>query len=219
MKTTNHATITYSILKEPSTSGQGLYQGVASSYLSSLSKGDIVQVATRKSHTAFGLPSEPETIPIICVAAGTGIAPFRGFIQERAAMLASGRQLAPAILYFGCRSPSNDDLYRDEFDEWQREGAVEVRRSYSRDPEKSDGCRYAPDRMLQDAKLVAKLWQDGAKLYVCGSGGLAKSTKEAMMKIKLDMEKDDVGGTMSAEKVQAWFSSIQNIRYVADIFD
>ncbi|KAJ3454801.1 hypothetical protein MRS44_013401 [Fusarium solani] len=55
--------------------------------------------------------------PIVCIAASTGIAPFRAFAQERAAMIAAGRKdLAPALLFFGCRNPEVDDLYRDELD-------------------------------------------------------------------------------------------------------
>ncbi|KAH6629738.1 cytochrome P450 [Boeremia exigua] len=213
-----HATITYSSLKEASLSGQGVYHGVASSYLSSLTEGDNVQVAVRPSHAAFSLPSEPETVPIICIAAGTGIAPFRGFLEQRAAILASGRKLAPALLFFGCRSPDRDDLYRDELDEWQRQGIVEVRRAYSRDPTKSEGCKYAQDRMVHDGKLVAKLWQDGAKIYVCGSRGLADSAREAIIKIKLDIEKGS-GGDSDMQKAQEWFDSLRNMRYVTDVFD
>ncbi|KAH7349219.1 cytochrome P450 [Pyrenochaeta sp. MPI-SDFR-AT-0127] len=93
MEISNHATVTYSILHEPSFSGQGLYQGVASSYLSSLSEGDTVQIAVHKAHTGFNLPTEPEITPIICVAAGTGIAPFRGFMQERAAIRVRNKQV------------------------------------------------------------------------------------------------------------------------------
>jgi len=218
MQKSNHATITYSILHEPSFSGQGLYRGVASSYLSSLSKGDTVQIATQKSHAGFSLPAEPEFTPIICVAAGTGIAPFRGFIQERALLIASGRPLAPAILFFGCRSQDIDDLYRNEFDEWQSQGVVEVRRSYSRDPESSDGCRYAQDRMIRDAKLIAELWQGGSNLYICGSRALAKSALETMVKIQLDAERES-GSNATLETTQSSFSLLRNVRCFIDVFD
>ena len=57
-------------------------------------------------------------------------------------MIGAGRSVAPALLFFGCRSPDSDDLYADEFARWEQLGAVEVRRAYSRDAEKSSGCKY-----------------------------------------------------------------------------
>jgi cytochrome P450 / NADPH-cytochrome P450 reductase len=65
-------------------------------------------------------------------AAGAGIAPFRGFIQERAAQIAAGRKLAPASLFFGCRGLGVDDLYREKLDRWEGMGAGSVRRAMSR---------------------------------------------------------------------------------------
>ncbi|KAM9873924.1 Bifunctional P-450/NADPH-P450 reductase 6 [Verticillium dahliae] len=66
-------------------------------------------------------------------------------------MLAAGRTLAPALLFVGCRSPDHDALYREEFDEWQRLGAVDVRRN-SRTLEQSNGCKYVQDRMWTDLR-------------------------------------------------------------------
>lgn len=177
-----------------------------------------MQVSVRPSQAAFSLPSNPQETPIICIAAGTGLAPFRGFIQERAAMIASGRQLAPALLFFGCRSPDVDDLYREELDKWQLEGAVDVRRAYSRATDKSEGCKYVQDRMLHDQQDIIKLWQEGAKVYVCGPRRLADSAKEVSIKIKIEMEKER-GGEADPEKIQEWFDSLRNIRYVTDVFD
>lgn len=206
------------MLHAPSLSGQGPQYGVASTYLSSLSKGDAVQVTIQNSRAGFSLPTDPETTPIICVAAGTGIAPFRGFVQERAVLLASGRRLAPAVLFYGCRAQERDDLYRAEFDEWQREGAVEVRRAYSCEPEESEGCRYAQERMVRDAELIAEMWQSGANLYVCGSKALAGSALAAMVGILRDGE-SEIGGDASTKGIQEWFESLRNIRYFTDVFD
>lgn len=83
------ATITYLVLEEPSFSGQGKHIGVATSYLSNLKPNDIVYIAVRQSRVASHLPSTTETTPIICIAAGTGLAPFRGFIQKRAAQISA----------------------------------------------------------------------------------------------------------------------------------
>ncbi|KAI3530549.1 cytochrome P450 [Colletotrichum filicis] len=214
----NNVTLTFSVLNEPSLSGQGPYIGVASSYLDSLAEGDSLHVSIRPSHAAFSLPTDAENTPMVCVAAGTGLAPFRGFIQERATMLAAGRTLAPALLFFGCRSPEEDDLYRDEFDKWEEMGAVSVRRAFSRDCDKSEGCKHVQDRMWQDREELVDLWKKGSKAYVCGSRGVAESAKETMLKIKVEMEKAR-GVETDEESIKEWFEALRNIRYVTDVFD
>ncbi|GJC94608.1 cytochrome P450 [Colletotrichum higginsianum] len=214
----NKVTLTFSVLNEPSLSGQGPYIGVASSYLDSLAEGDSLHVAIRPSHAAFSLPTDAERTPMVCVAAGTGLAPFRGFIQERAAMIEAGRALAPALLFFGCRSPEHDDLYRAELDKWEALGAVSVRRAYSREPEKSEGCRHVQDRMWRDREELVDLWKRGAKAYVCGSRAVAESAKETIIKIKVEMEKAK-GVDADEGDVKDWFEALRNIRYVTDVFD
>ncbi|KAM5345779.1 hypothetical protein ACJ41O_011640 [Fusarium nematophilum] len=210
------ATVSFSVLREPSLSGQGLHIGVATSFLASLQKGDRLHVAIRPSHAAFSLPSAPEKTPIICVAAGSGLAPFRGFIQERARMISSGgRTLAPALLFFGCRSPEHDDLYRRELDEWQALGAVDVRRAYSRREEDSDGCKYVQDRMWRDRGDVVDLWRRGAKVFVCGSRVVSESAREAILRIKGEMDEVEMG----EEEARAWFEGLRNVRYMTDVFD
>ncbi|KAF4472142.1 hypothetical protein FALBO_950 [Fusarium albosuccineum] len=203
----SHATITFSVLKGPALSGQGTYNGVATSYLDSLAEGDTLQVAIRSSPAAFSLPSNPERTPIICIAAGSGLAPFRGFIQQRAMMHESGRKLAPALLFFGCRSPDRDDLYRDEFDSWQKLGAVDVRRAYSRH---GDGCRYVQDRIWQDKEDFIELWEKGATVYVCGSRAMADSVREVMIRVKTEIEKKS-GGEMGFDEAKKWFDEQRNV--------
>ncbi|GKU22337.1 unnamed protein product [Fusarium langsethiae] len=218
MATPNYVTLTFSVLNEPSLSGQGPYVGVASSYLDSLAEGDSLHVAIRPSHAAFSLPTDAERTPMICVAAGTGLAPFRGFIQERATMIEAGRNLAPALLFFGCCSPEHDDLYRDELDRWEDLGAVSVRRAYSRDCDKSEGCKHVQDRMWHDREELVDLWKQGAKAYVCGSRGVAESAKDTIIKIKVEMEKAK-GEEADEDSIRDWFEALRNIRYVTDVFD
>lgn len=131
-------------------------------------------------------------------------------------MIAAGRKnLAPALLFFGCRSPDRDDLYREEMDEWEKIGAVDVRRAYSRKPEDSEGCKYVQDRMLKDMKDLLEVWQQGAKVFVCGSSRVGEAVKEAILKIR----KDSGQGADDDEKDREWFEGLRNIRYVTDIFD
>jgi cytochrome P450/NADPH-cytochrome P450 reductase len=218
-------TLSYSVLHEPSLSGQGPHIGVATWFLSSLSAGDTLHVAVRPSHASFALPSEPESTPMLCVAAGTGIAPFRGFLQERAHMMASdkAKKLAPAVLFFGCRAPGVDDLYADELARWEEQGVVTVRRAYSRRPEQSGGCKHVGDAIWQQREELVKLWKDGAKVYVCGAKRVAEGVKDVFVRIKLEEEerkkKEEGGEGMEEEAAREWFESLRNIRYVADVFD
>ncbi|GKT85913.1 bifunctional P-450:NADPH-P450 reductase [Colletotrichum tofieldiae] len=196
MATPNYVTLTFSVLNEPSLSGQGPYIGVASSYLDSLAEEDADDLYRCWHRTR----------------------PFRGFIQERATMLEAGRTLAPALLFFGCRSPDHDDLYREELDKWEALGAVSIRRAYSRDSDKSKGCKHVQDRIWQDREELVELWKQGAKAYVCGSRGVAESAKETIIKIKVEMEKAK-GEDTDEDNVKDWFESLRNIRYVTDVFD
>lgn len=197
--------------------------GVATSYLAALKKGDKLHVAVRPSHAAFHLPSDPEKTPLILVAAGSGIAPFRGFIQERAAMLAAGRTLAPALLFFGCRKPGADDLYREEFDLWEKMGAVAVRRAYSRATDESEGCKYVQHRLYHDKGDVSDLWAKGAKLFVCGTRNVGKAVEEACVKVILESAKEGGGQPelkdLDYDGAKKWFEGIRNERYATDVFD
>ena len=217
----NHVTVTFSVLEAPALSGQGSHVGVATSYLASLEENESILVAVRQSQAAFSMPASPETTPAIYICAGSGLAPFRGFIQERAIMLSAAnspsqqRTLAPAMLFYGCRSPDQDDLYRAELDDWAKLGAVEIHRSYSRAPEQSEGCKHVDDMMLKQRERMVELWAQGAKIYVCGSRGVSESAKEAILKIKNEHD----GAEADEEGTREWFEGLRNVRYVMDVFD
>ncbi|KAF5243964.1 hypothetical protein FAUST_2585 [Fusarium austroamericanum] len=213
-------TLTYSLLDAPSLSGQGRHVGVATNFLSQLIAGDKLHVSVRASSAAFHLPSDPETTPIICVAAGTGLAPFRGFIQERAAMLAAGRKLAPALLFFGCRDPENDDLYAEELARWEQMGAVDVRRAYSRATDKSEGCKYVQDRIYHDRADVFKVWDQGAKVFICGSREIGKAVEDICVRLAMERsEATQEGKGATEEKAREWFERSRNERFATDVFD
>lgn len=141
-----HATLTVSVIAAPAISGSPqLFLGVASNFLASLQPGDRVQMAVRPSNSAFHLPADPLT-PVVMFCAGSGLAPMRGFIQERAAQKQSGREIAKMLLFFGCRSPDEDYLYSDsDLAEWEEEGVVDIRPAFSRKTEASKGCKYVQE--------------------------------------------------------------------------
>ncbi|KAI2464828.1 bifunctional P-450:NADPH-P450 reductase [Annulohypoxylon bovei var. microspora] len=210
--------ISFSLISGRANSGHGDYVGVASSYLGSLEVGDRLRVSVRPSHAAFHLPSTPEQTPLILVAAGTGIAPFHGFIQDRAVMIQSGRKLAPAVLYHGCREPTKDDLYADELAKWEKLGAVTLRRAFSRTPDRSGGCKYVQDRLWADRRHFLELWHKGAQLYVCGSRRVSKGVENVVKKIRQEDAKSR-GERLSDEDVQKWWDESRNVRYATDVFE
>jgi len=215
----SHVTLTFSVLQAPSKAGEErIHIGVASSYLNSLEAGDRLHVSVRSSHAAFHLPTDLEKTPVIMVGAGTGLAPLRGFIQERAAMISAGRKVAPAVLYYGCREPGKDDLYADELSQWEAEGAVVVKRAFSRTPEKSGGNKYIQDVIWDDREYVSELWDKDAKLFVCGSrqvGDGVSSVAQKIVKEKAEMK----GKETTDEKVREWWENLRNERYATDVFD
>lgn len=232
--TPTHATLTYSVLEAPALANptRNTHRGVATSFLASLAAGDKLLVSVRPTHTAFRPPpaeggADETTTPIICAAAGAGLAPFRGFVQERAARLLSsscnpGRRrppLAPPLLFFGCRAPRADDLYRDEFDAWQAMGAVDVRRAFSRvattttaEAGEARGCRHVQDRIWRDREEVSALWERGARVYVCGSRQVGDAVRRVMGRIVL-------GDGATEEEITQWYAGVRNDRYATDVFD
>lgn len=228
-------TLTYTVVKHKEQTGavNGLnytHEGVASTYLSSLAIGDTVQIAVKRTATAnlpcsFRLPStgSQANTPLLMFCAGAGLAPFRGFVQQRAIMLEHNpaMQLAPALLFVGCRSSEGDRLYAEEFDKWQELGAVDIRYAFSQEPEHAlaGGCKYVADRMARDIDDVRNLWQCGAKVYVCGSrklqNGIGEVAKQMFQKAA---EEEQWSEVVKREREQKFKEALAN-RAVSDIFD
>jgi len=120
-------------------------------------------------------------------------------------------------LFIGCRSADTDELYREEFEKWEKMGAVEVRRAYSRKPEESKGCKYVQDRLWAERKDVVELWERGGKCFVCGSRDVGEAVKQASLKIMMERAAE-LGKDVSEEKAQEWFDRIRNDRYATDVF-
>jgi cytochrome P450/NADPH-cytochrome P450 reductase len=141
-----HVTLTISVIQEPAGSGLPTkFFGVASNYLANVLPGAPIQVGVRSSGTTFRLPQDL-ALPVVMFAAGSGMAPMRGFIQERAIQAASGRKVGKTILFFGCRSPDEDFLYsKDDLKEWEKLDFVEVRPAFSRAVEESCNAKYVQE--------------------------------------------------------------------------
>ena len=140
------ATLTISVIDAPAISGRNEpFLGVASTYLANLRPNDRVQLSVRPSNAAFHPPTDP-SVPLIMFSAGSGLAPIRGFLQERAVQKRAGRDVATSLMFFGCRSPSQDYLYSDsDLKEWAELGVVDIRPAFSRATEASAGCKYVQE--------------------------------------------------------------------------
>ncbi|KAG8686827.1 hypothetical protein FRC11_008300 [Ceratobasidium sp. 423] len=190
----------------------GQFLGVASNYLANLRQGDRVQMAVRPSSKAFHPPADPN-VPMMLFAAGSGMAPFRGFIQERAMQKKAGREVAKSVLFFGCRKPEEDFLYSDaELAEWKELGVIDVRPAFSRAPEHSEGQKYVQDRVWTDRKLVREYYEKDAKFYTCGGNQVATGIRDACVRIIAE------GKDEGDKRIQEIWNKIQSERYATDVF-
>jgi len=209
------ATLTVSIIDAPEVSGSNKrFLGVASTFLANLKPGTLLPVVVRPSAAVFHLPVDP-TVPVMMFCAGSGFAPFRGFIQERAAQREAGREVGKMLLFFGCRSPDDDYLYSDsDLAVWKEKGVVDVRPAFSRKADASEGCKYVQDRAWHDKDDIVALYKSGAKFYTCGSRKASNGVKQACV----DMIKAIHEGKTDSEAA-AEFERVQRGRFASDIFD
>jgi cytochrome P450/NADPH-cytochrome P450 reductase len=149
---------------------------------------------------------------MIMIGAGTGLAPFRGFLQERAAQRAQGVPVARSLLFFGCRTPDVDVLYGDELRAYQDQGLVHVEVAYSR-PADGPG-RYVQDAVLDCSDAVWELLQRDAAVFVCGNAAtIAPGVRSALTTV---FRRKTSAGEADA---QAWLTGLRvTNRFVEDIW-
>ncbi len=174
-------TLTVGSLDAPAIGREGRHRGVASNHLCALRAGDVVHGQLRTPQPDFA-PPEEAAMPIVMIGPGTGIAPFRGFLEDRAARRDAGATLGGAWLFTGARHPAHDDLYGEQIRAWAREGLVEPVHAYS--------CLAAhPWRYVQDAVWAhgAQVWRcldEGGRIYVCGDGkAMAPAVRDTLRRL------------------------------------
>ncbi|WP_372410404.1 cytochrome P450 [Streptomyces luteireticuli] len=200
----HHADLMVSLL------GAGTFTGVGSSYLHRVRAGDRVLARVQPCRDAFRAEHDART-PLIMIGAGTGLAPFRGAIADRLALVRRDAPLAPALCYFGCDHPDVDYLHRTELEEADRAGAVSMRPVFSKAPE--HGRMFVQDRITAEGAEVWRLLQDGAKVYVCGDGNrMAPGVRAAFRAIHARHTGGDDAG---AERW--WQNLVAEGRYVEDV--
>ncbi|GAA6013789.1 hypothetical protein JCM10207_008191 [Rhodosporidiobolus poonsookiae] len=157
--------------------------GQCTRYLAGLKAGDKVMASVKPS--VMKLPPR-DTQPVIMAGLGTGAAPFRAFIQERAWQRAQGKEVGPLLYYFGSRHRAQEYLYGEELEAYFQEGVVtHMGLAFSRD---SDKKVYIQHKMNEDADLLAKMLDDGA-FYLCGPTWPVPDVTEALVKSQMTLGK------------------------------
>jgi sulfite reductase (NADPH) flavoprotein alpha-component len=160
-------------------------------------------------HTAkhFRLPEDPAT-PVIMVGPGTGVAPFRAFLQERKATGASGKNW----LFFGEQRRATDFLYEEELTAMQREGVLHrLDLAFSRD---QDEKVYVQQRMRESGKELFAWLEEGAHFFVCGDG--ARMAKDVDAELHAIVARE--GGKTSEEAAEYVEGLKKSKRYKRDVY-
>ncbi len=171
-----------------------------------LEPGDTIPVYIQHNDN-FKLPENPDT-PIIMVGPGTGVAPFRSFMQEREETGAEGK----SWLFFGDQHFVTDFLYQTEWQRWVKDGVLtKMDVAFSRDTEEKV---YVQHRMQEHSKELFEWLQEGAVVYICGDEkNMAHDVHNTLIDI---IEKE---GKMSREKAEAYLADMQQQkRYQRDVY-
>lgn len=182
--------------------------GVCSTFMSDRVQVNVTPVPTFVSNSHFGLAEDHAAKDVIMVGPGTGIAPFRAFVQERVAVGATGRNW----VFFGDQKKATDFLYEEEWNDYVAKGQVtRLDLAWSRD---QAAKVYVQDKMRSNA---AELWawlQGGASFYVCGDAKrMAKDVDVALHEIVAQQ------GNMSPEQAVDYVKQLKkDKRYQRDVY-
>lgn len=197
------ASVRYELHGQPRT-------GVASGYLAALGQPDAQVPVYVQPSRHFRLPADD--LPIIMIGAGTGVAPYRAFLQEREARGAPGR----AWLFFGERRFRTDFLYQTEWQAWLRDGLLDrMDVAFSRDAHDGAGKTYVWHRLLERSRELYAWLEEGAHVYVCGDAErLAPDVHRTLAEIVMQH-----GGGRDLEAAHDYLRRLQDDhRYQRDVY-
>ncbi|KAJ2856566.1 sulfite reductase [NADPH] flavoprotein component [Coemansia erecta] len=183
--------------------------GQCTRFLNALSAGDSVVVSVKPS--VMKLPPL-DSQPVIMAGLGTGMAPFRAFIEERAVRKMQGAKVGPMTLYFGSRHRAMEYLYGEELEAYHADGLLtNLRLAFSRDQKEKI---YIQHRMRQDADLLASqmLSQEGA-FYLCGPTWPTGDVKDAMVNAFTTL-----GGVKPSEANKVIEELKESERYILEVY-
>eukprot|EP01112_Ceratiomyxa_fruticulosa_P022617 TRINITY_DN8344_c0_g2_i1.p1 TRINITY_DN8344_c0_g2~~TRINITY_DN8344_c0_g2_i1.p1 ORF type:complete len:649 (-),score=168.84 TRINITY_DN8344_c0_g2_i1:136-2082(-) len=183
--------------------------GVTSTFLSDrVSEGERIPIFVN-NNPDFRLPTDAQT-PIVMVGPGTGLAPFRAFLQERDAQ---GALTNPSLntIFFGCRHYGKDFLYREELETLHKDSKINLITAFSRDQAQKV---YVQHRIEEHASFVWESLSNGGHFYVCGDANhMAGDVHKVLLQI---VEKH---GNMSSEEAEHYIEKLEkDKRYQKDIW-
>ncbi|KAM0550302.1 hypothetical protein ACHAPJ_008972 [Fusarium lateritium] len=171
--------ITVAVEDQAITGRSDRFRGVASNYLLALKHIQNREVDGEPAYEIGG----PGGTPVILVGPGTGIAPMRGFVMERAKQAQLGRSVGKTLVFFGCRRVDEDYIYASEWSDYKKAlgDGFEIITAFSRDgPSKV----YVQHRLKEHASEVNKLMKEKASVYVCGDANrMARDTRHTLVQI------------------------------------
>ncbi len=184
------------------------FTGTASGYLGQYLQEDEAVKVFIEPNPHFRLPSNHNT-DIIMIGAGTGIAPYRAFMQQREHDEATGKNW----LVFGNQRFIDDFLYQAEWQQWHKQGLLnQTSLAWSR--QNSGQKVYVQDRLLQAASQLWQWLQNGAHVYVCGDGTrMARDVEAALLQIIAEQ------GQLDTESADDYLNDLrENGRYQRDVY-
>ncbi|WRT64992.1 uncharacterized protein IL334_001933 [Kwoniella shivajii] len=188
---------------------------------------NVYKVPIHVRRSTFRLPTSPK-VPIIMIGPGTGVAPFRGFVQERVALARKAiekngpdalKDWAPLYLFYGCRRSNEDFLYKDEWPEYEKElkGVFKMKVAFSREMTKADGGKVYVQDLIHDlrSELAPLIINKRAYIYICGD---AKSMSKAVEERLCQMLGEAKGGSAEVEGVKELKMLKERNRLMTDVW-